>query len=85
MLLLRGADRVEYAPRVPVRRVDDQHVHARADERCRALLPVEGGSDGRADAEPPVPDEPPPADEPEPVVPPALPLALAPLVPAYAT
>ena len=53
-LLLRRAHRVDDALRVAVRRVDDDDVDPRGDERRGALVPVRPRADGRADAQAPL-------------------------------
>ena len=45
-------DAVEHALRMAVRRVDDDHVDARRDQRLDALLGVAAGADRGADAQP---------------------------------
>ena len=51
---LDPAHHLEHAGRVPVRRVDDEHVDARVDQRLRALERVGADADRRADAQPPL-------------------------------
>src|SRR5690606_10610367 len=51
MVLLDRADALEHAARVAVRSVDDDDVDARVDEQRDALLGVDTGADGRADAQ----------------------------------
>ena len=46
------AHALEHALRMAVRRVDDDDVHARGDQRFDALVGVAAGADRRADAQP---------------------------------
>src|SRR5690606_6746610 len=51
ILALDLANALEHAARMPVRGINDDHVDARLDERRDALLGVDAGADGRADAQ----------------------------------
>src|SRR6266545_421821 len=51
-VLLRGADRVDDAAAVPVRRVDRDDVHPRLEERLDPGLPVDADADGGAAQKP---------------------------------
>src|SRR3546814_6645393 len=49
ILLLDGRDAIDHASRMPVRRVDDDQIHAGFDQRRTALVGIGAGADRGAD------------------------------------